>query len=71
MFVDRPILATVLSFVVLIVGTVSYFSLPVSEYPEIAPPPSASRPAIPVPLPRQWRRRSRPPSSRRSTASRA
>ncbi|WP_299029729.1 efflux RND transporter permease subunit [uncultured Sulfitobacter sp.] len=38
MFVDRPILATVLSFVILIVGGVSYFTLPVSEYPEIAPP---------------------------------
>ena len=37
-FIDRPIFATVLSVVVLIVGGLSYFALPVSQYPEIALP---------------------------------
>lgn len=37
-FTDRPIFATVLSILVVILGLLSYFSLPVSQYPEIAPP---------------------------------
>ncbi|MEM0909616.1 MAG: multidrug efflux RND transporter permease subunit [Pseudomonadota bacterium] len=37
-FIDRPIFAGVLSIVVTIVGLVSYFSLPITQYPEIAPP---------------------------------
>ena len=37
-FVDRPIFATVLSVFVIIVGAAAYFTLPVAQYPEIAPP---------------------------------
>lgn len=37
-FIDRPIFATVLSIVILIVGTVSFTQLPVAQYPEVAPP---------------------------------
>ena len=37
-FIDRPIFASVLSIVVVLVGTISYFLLPVAQYPEIAPP---------------------------------
>jgi HAE1 family hydrophobic/amphiphilic exporter-1 len=37
-FVDRPIFAAVVSIVIVIVGAISYFRLPVSEYPDIAPP---------------------------------
>lgn len=37
-FIDRPIFASVISIVLTIVGAVSYFALPVSEYPQIAPP---------------------------------
>jgi hydrophobe/amphiphile efflux-1 (HAE1) family protein len=37
-FIDHPIFATVLSLFLTIVGGVSYFTLPVSQYPEIAPP---------------------------------
>ncbi|WP_395339649.1 efflux RND transporter permease subunit [Ningiella sp. W23] len=37
-FIDRPILAGVLSILVTIVGIVSYFGLPITQYPEIAPP---------------------------------
>ena len=37
-FIDRPIFASVISIILTIVGAISYFALPVSEYPEIAPP---------------------------------
>lgn len=37
-FVDRPIFATVLSLVIIIVGGVSLLRLPVAQYPEVAPP---------------------------------
>ena len=37
-FIDRPILASVISILIIIVGTLAYFSLPVSQYPEVAPP---------------------------------
>lgn len=37
-FIERPIFATVLSVVIMIVGGLSYLSLPVAQYPEIAPP---------------------------------
>ncbi|WP_340118887.1 multidrug efflux RND transporter permease subunit [Pelagibius sp. 7325] len=37
-FVDRPIFATVLSLVLVIVGLIAYGALPIAQYPEIAPP---------------------------------
>jgi multidrug efflux pump len=37
-FVDRPIFATVLSFVIVIIGLVALTSLPIAQYPEVAPP---------------------------------
>src|SRR6516162_6279764 len=37
-FIDRPILATVLSIVIVIVGGVAYLKLPIAQYPEVAPP---------------------------------
>ncbi|MGI9464763.1 MAG: efflux RND transporter permease subunit [Aestuariivirgaceae bacterium] len=37
-FIDRPIFASVISIILTIIGAISYFTLPVSEYPEIAPP---------------------------------
>src|SRR5438874_1043880 len=37
-FVDRPIFATVLSVVIVIVGTVALLELPIAQYPEVAPP---------------------------------
>src|SRR3954449_6701148 len=36
--INRPILAMVLSIVLLIVGTLAYRTLPVAEYPEVVPP---------------------------------
>ena len=37
-FIDRPIFAAVVSILITIAGAVAYISLPVSQYPEIAPP---------------------------------
>jgi multidrug efflux pump len=37
-FIDRPIFATVLSIVIVIIGLVSLFLLPIAQYPEVAPP---------------------------------
>jgi HAE1 family hydrophobic/amphiphilic exporter-1 len=37
-FIDRPIFATVLSVFITLIGGFAYFSLPVAQYPEIAPP---------------------------------
>src|SRR5690606_13620269 len=37
-FIDRPILAAVLSIVVFLAGAIGVWNLPVSEYPEVAPP---------------------------------
>jgi hydrophobe/amphiphile efflux-1 (HAE1) family protein len=37
-FIDRPIFATVLSVLITMVGAITYFTLPVAQYPEIAPP---------------------------------
>ena len=37
-FVDRPIFAAVLSIFITIAGALAYFTLPVSQYPQIAPP---------------------------------
>jgi multidrug efflux pump len=37
-FIERPIFASVLSIVILIAGLVSATALPVSQYPDIAPP---------------------------------
>src|SRR5262252_6890244 len=37
-FVDRPIFASVISIIVTLVGYISFLALPITEYPQIAPP---------------------------------
>jgi hydrophobic/amphiphilic exporter-1 (mainly G- bacteria), HAE1 family len=37
-FIDRPIFAAVLSIILTLVGIISFRALPVSEFPDIAPP---------------------------------
>src|ERR1700761_5014900 len=46
-FVDRPILAGVLSVLILICGSIAMFKLPISEYPEIVPPTVVVRASYP------------------------
>ena len=38
LFIDRPVLAIVLSIAIVLVGTIALLSLPVEQYPDIAPP---------------------------------
>ncbi|MGB5215792.1 MAG: efflux RND transporter permease subunit, partial [Anderseniella sp.] len=37
-FIDRPIFASVISILIVLMGAISYFQLPVGQYPTIAPP---------------------------------
>lgn len=37
-FVNRPIFAGVISFVIFMLGAIAMFQLPISEYPEVSPP---------------------------------
>jgi multidrug efflux pump len=37
-FIDRPVFAVVISIVIVIVGGIAVFTLPIAQYPEIAPP---------------------------------
>ncbi len=46
-FIDRPIFAAVLSIVIVIIGGIAFFALPVSQYPEVAPPSIVVRAAYP------------------------
>jgi hydrophobe/amphiphile efflux-1 (HAE1) family protein len=37
-FVDRPIFASVISILITLVGVIAFLALPITEYPQIAPP---------------------------------
>ena len=37
-FIDRPILSVVISVVIVLLGLIGLVSLPVEQYPDIAPP---------------------------------
>lgn len=37
-FIDRPVFSGVISFVIVLMGAIAIFSLPVEQYPDIAPP---------------------------------
>jgi multidrug efflux pump len=51
-FIDRPRFAAVLSIFVFLLGTLAIFRLPVSEYPEVAPPQIVVRAQFPGANPR-------------------
>lgn len=46
-FIDRPIFASVLSLIIFIIGGISIFQLPISEYPEVSPPSVVVRASFP------------------------
>jgi multidrug efflux pump len=46
-FIDRPIFAAVISIVTIIVGVISYVSLPVAQYPDVVPPTIVVRASYP------------------------
>ena len=37
-FIDRPILASVVSLLIFVAGAIAVWFLPISEYPEVVPP---------------------------------
>jgi multidrug efflux pump len=51
-FIDRPRFAAVLSIFVFLIGTLAIFQLPVSEFPEVAPPQVVVRAVFPGANPR-------------------
>src|SRR5262245_17795108 len=46
-FIDRPIFAAVLSIVIVILGSVAYWSLSASQYPDVVPPTIVVRATYP------------------------
>src|SRR2546427_5709790 len=46
-FIRRPIFAAVLSIVIVLVGMIAMFQLPIAQYPEIAPPTVVVRAVYP------------------------
>jgi multidrug efflux pump len=38
-FIDRPVFAWVIALIIILVGGIAVLSLPVGQYPSIAPPP--------------------------------
>ena len=46
-FIDRPIFAAVISIVTVILGAISYRSLPVAQYPDVVPPTIVVRASYP------------------------
>lgn len=46
-FVDRPIFASVLAIIIVLVGGIAFFNLPVALYPEVVPPSIVVRAAYP------------------------
>ena len=69
-FVDRPIFASVISIILTLVGAISFRALPITEFPEIAPPTVVVNATYPGASAEVHRRRpSHRRSSRRSTAS--
>jgi HAE1 family hydrophobic/amphiphilic exporter-1 len=46
-FIDRPIFATVIAVFIVLVGAAAYFTLPIAQYPEIAPPTIEIRTSYP------------------------
>ena len=51
-FIDRPRFAAVLSIFIFLIGALAIFRLPISEYPEVAPPQVVVRAQFPGANPR-------------------
>lgn len=49
-FIKRPVMALSISILILIVGFISLGTLPVEQYPDIAPPRFVWKLRIPVPM---------------------
>ena len=51
-FINRPVLSTVISILIVILGIIGLATLPVTQYPDIAPPIEFS--SSPIGRPDQW-----------------
>jgi multidrug efflux pump subunit AcrB len=70
-FIRRPVLANVLAILMMVVGVVALFGLPVAQYPDVVPPTVQVTTPIRAPAPAPSSMQSPCRSSNRSTASRA
>ena len=70
-FIDRPIFAAVISLFLVLAGLAAMRSLPIAQYPEIAPPVVTVQAVYPGASAQTSSRRSRRRSRTRSTACRA
>jgi hydrophobe/amphiphile efflux-1 (HAE1) family protein len=46
-FIDRPIFAAVISILIVLIGGIAYFELPVAQFPDVAPPTVVVRASYP------------------------
>ena len=69
-FIDQPVFAAVVSILITLLGAIAYPTLPVAQYPQIAPPTVTITATYPAPRPRPWPTPSPSRSRSRSTASR-
>ena len=67
-FIDRPVLAAVISIVIVLGGIIGVATLPVEQYPDIAPPTVMVRASYPGAAPKPSRRASSFRLRRLSTA---
>jgi len=54
-FLDRPVFAWVIAIVIMLVGALAIYNLPISQYPPIAPPSIYIMSFYPGPRRRQWK----------------
>lgn len=57
-FIDRPVFAWVIALFILLGGALAITTLPVAQYPTIAPPSIVITANYPAPPPRCWTTRS-------------
>lgn len=67
-FIERPVLASVISIVIVIAGIIGLATLPVEQYPDIAPPTVMVHASYPAPAPKRFRNRLSSRLRRPSTA---
>jgi multidrug efflux pump subunit AcrB len=55
-FIERPIFASAIAIIMLLAGSICYFLLPVSQFPEITPPQVVVSAIYPGDRLEQWAR---------------
>jgi multidrug efflux pump subunit AcrB len=58
-FIDRPIFAIVIAILIMLAGGLSILSLPIAQYPTVAPPSIQIRSPRRIPAPRRRLSRTR------------